>query len=731
MSTFLKSTKGKIIIACAALALIIAVAVVLVVLLIPKEEYRTIVIAELDGSAFVSNDKKQNTPAYVGMALFDGDTVSVDEGAKLTVELDGDKYMLAEGGTKFKLEATGKAGSDKTVIHLESGTALTRIKNKLNDDQSYVVKTPTSTISVRGTVFFISIETEGDTTSVSHGVLDGKVTVAAIEDDGSVSQAEIILDAEQAAIVSMLAGENAHFIVDDNGNAITEIDYSSLSDAIIEKLIEFIEDGEELAVDIDSLKDILDNAEQEHTHAFGEWTPDPNDATKHTRTCECGEKESGIHSGTPACELCGYIPPNTPVSVSVSVSPTDDCGYLLSVNGAPHEGNYSGTVPVGSVFTVVAAPNEGYRFIGWRDMTSGAILSHSAAYECTVAGEISLAAVFDIDDYALFGVDGQRFGSTDFYNATVALAKPDSSSTVYILRDEIYEGFTSGFELPFLKSHNGSYGRDVYDITWDLNAHTIKYAALAPTLASGTTWRIIASNGGAMITDGQGLVYYEAAKYAGQIIITGGMFDFDPTAYVPEGYTVKMIKAPEFIPLSSADPDNEPAAEYAKLLEQYGSYAAIINSHMLDGGYKIRNTEGVGLWVVLPDGEDTSACTHSGGICAIQFDGELMDEYCTLCGTKLEHIHRDIAWEWNGDGHIGYCGICGVSLSEEMETHTFTSTFNGTNEHGEATATRYCTVCGFEDQTVAHTGGQATADELAICDICGEPYGDYDHTGEQ
>ncbi len=281
-------SKIKILIAIAAIVLA-SVAVAAFLLLRPKigDGYRTIVVAEVSGSVLVSNNKKQDIPAYEGMALFDGDSVTVSEDATLTIELDGDKYMMAEAGTKFRLEATGTAGSDKTVIHLEAGAALTRIENALNENQSYIVKTPTSVISVRGTVYRVAVwKNEAGKLVTKCDAFQGQVEVMPIDSNGNQTEEPQVLFADYSVSVMEIPAEenngkqSAAFVRDEAGNALGNVHYDELPKNVIEKLIDCIEAGEELGTSKEELEEYL----HEHTYADS-WTYDDQEHW-HSTICE-------------------------------------------------------------------------------------------------------------------------------------------------------------------------------------------------------------------------------------------------------------------------------------------------------------------------------------------------------------------------------------------------------------------------------------------------------------
>lgn len=301
MSAFLKSTKGKITAIGAALVLV-AAAVVLVTVLQPKDEYRSIVVKEIEGTVLVSNGQKQGTQAYAGMGLFDGDRVAVAEHSALTIELDGDKYMLAESGTEFKLEAAGKAGSDRTVIHLENGSALIRIKNKLTEDQSYVVKTPTSTISVRGTVYNVAVTQDVSGKWLTNcNTFDGVVEMTPIDSNGVATEAPQDITAGFSATVTEIMPEenegtrSSAFVRNAQGEATGEIDYNDISASMIQELIGYIADGEELAVSEQQLEQYV-----AHEHTFdASWSSDMA-MHWHNATCEHTDLPSAIRSSVGA-----------------------------------------------------------------------------------------------------------------------------------------------------------------------------------------------------------------------------------------------------------------------------------------------------------------------------------------------------------------------------------------------------------------------------------------------
>ena len=127
MKAFLTTVKGKVIAASITAALVASVVTSVVFI---NLGYRTIAVKALNGITQILNGDKENY-AYEGLHLKSGDNVNVNPDADLTLALDEDKFVYAEPNTKFWIEAAGRLGDTRTTIHLEEGSQLFRIDNKL------------------------------------------------------------------------------------------------------------------------------------------------------------------------------------------------------------------------------------------------------------------------------------------------------------------------------------------------------------------------------------------------------------------------------------------------------------------------------------------------------------------------------------------------------------------------------------------------------------------------
>lgn len=232
-------------------AAVLVIAIVVILLISNKKDaYRIIKIFELNGKSTVTRQDVGDLDAYDNMILESGDRVYVDNGS-LTLKMDEDKYVYAEEKTRFSLEATGTQANSKTCIQLEEGTLTNEIQNKLSQDSSYEINTPNSTMSVRGTIYMVSVYEEDGVRYTKVSVFEGAVATRLVYPDGTVSDQE----------KEIVKGKEV-LIYEDDGDTDyvgepTDIDYSALPQGVLEFLLEKAQEGCDVGLTLEELESYL------------------------------------------------------------------------------------------------------------------------------------------------------------------------------------------------------------------------------------------------------------------------------------------------------------------------------------------------------------------------------------------------------------------------------------------------------------------------------------------
>ncbi len=244
--------KKWIIIPVAVLA-VLGVGALIFILTNKTAAYRLIKVFEIDGNATVTRADIGDLEAYANMVLESGDSVFLDEGT-MTLKLDEDKYVYVEEQTKFTLEATGDSVNSKTSIQLTQGAITNEIQNKLSEDSTYEINTPNSTMSVRGTVYRVTVYSDENGVKYTKiAVFSGSVATDLLYPDGTSSGNETMVEKGKQVII-FEDSTTTDYLTD-----VEDIDYSDLPESVIKKLIEISENGTELSLTTDELKTYLDN----------------------------------------------------------------------------------------------------------------------------------------------------------------------------------------------------------------------------------------------------------------------------------------------------------------------------------------------------------------------------------------------------------------------------------------------------------------------------------------
>ncbi len=123
-------------------------------------------------------------------------------------------------------------------------------------------------------------------------------------------------------------------------------------------------------------------------------------------------------------------------------------------------------------------------------------------------------------------------------------------------------------------------------------------------------------------------------------------------------------------------------------------------------------------------GGSAESCTHENMSMWIADSVTQHFKYCTDCGSEESFIYEDHKGGTATCNTVATCEDCGVEYGKYSNVHGEMSewTTSSVTQHY-----KYCTDCGREDSYVYedHKGGTATCSTLAVCEDCGQEYGDY------
>lgn len=349
---FLKTTKGKVV-TLASGAGVIAVGIAIAVLM-QGSGYRSIAVNGFEGTVRVAGNKN-NGNVYVGQNLYSGDDVTVASESSLTMCMDGDKYVYADADTHFSLEASSPKEDSRIKINLAEGSELNELKNKLADGESYVVDTPNSTMSVRGTTFRVTVYKGADGLWYTLlEVINGTVEVALKTEDGTYNGIVAQFGEGQAAMVRGNS-EFSEFIVGEENEEILIFDYKQLPENAVprvEMIISFLKDNM-IVGDIEE-QHLEDEEEASDGNVTTEASGDVEEDDKAEEEAEVEEAEADANeasenASTAAADTEAHV--HTPGEWMIVISPScgaqgarqqfcTECNALLAAELLPASGNH-------------------------------------------------------------------------------------------------------------------------------------------------------------------------------------------------------------------------------------------------------------------------------------------------------------------------------------------------------------------------------------------------------
>jgi len=124
-----------------------------------SDNARAAVIEALEGTVTANSDGVDMS-AFKGLALLRRDTLSTAAESWSCLELGEEKYVLIEENSSFLISNLADDASS-AELSLSSGKMWVAVSPTSLAGDSFIVRTPSCSLSVRGTVFFISCDEDG------------------------------------------------------------------------------------------------------------------------------------------------------------------------------------------------------------------------------------------------------------------------------------------------------------------------------------------------------------------------------------------------------------------------------------------------------------------------------------------------------------------------------------------------------------------------------------------
>ena len=324
---FLKTKKGKIIVAVSAIVVVAIVIGAIALMGTGKahEGYRTISVSKIVGDVTACHDGKEYD-AYTDMNLKEGYGLVTKDESYVRMVLDGDKYIKLEESSKATFETLGKSGSGYTVINLEYGVITNEIASALSDDEDYIINTPNAVLAVRGTFFRVAVNVneEGDTLTDVY-TYGGAVKSQRILPSGQTVEEDVQVDAGYKTTISMDTDDTIYIVerVEDGNENTEPITLSDVPEADLVDMYVASINGHKMFVETEDIwysiesRDI--DVEDYTSNRDGEKVPVYEDEVSHSHTEKTVTKEATCQEKgytRVICTVCGQVLSETEIPVA-------------------------------------------------------------------------------------------------------------------------------------------------------------------------------------------------------------------------------------------------------------------------------------------------------------------------------------------------------------------------------------------------------------------------------
>lgn len=178
--------------------LMIMSAAVVVSLYFGGDTTRQLTVTEINGSAFFIRDGRKISVSK-NTRLKSGDILETEDNASVRISIDGDKFVFVEPNTSMYIYCTDIASKGDIAVNLSQGAVICEINSELKKNSSFVLKTPNSTASVKGTVFRAQFDVKNNFMDSSNVMVteyqnfDGTINLQLYDSNGEPFELPMVL----------------------------------------------------------------------------------------------------------------------------------------------------------------------------------------------------------------------------------------------------------------------------------------------------------------------------------------------------------------------------------------------------------------------------------------------------------------------------------------------------------------------------------------------------------
>lgn len=139
---------------------------------------KIVTVEEFAGDVQVVTDGKKKKTVFKSMRISQGDRLVTGGKSWVTLNIGSDKEVMVSENSSLSFAEVSDSNEDSiTLLAVEGGKVWNNVKEKLNGNSKYEIITPTATMGVKGTKFYVNVSEDSSLLAVLDGTVAASTTV--------------------------------------------------------------------------------------------------------------------------------------------------------------------------------------------------------------------------------------------------------------------------------------------------------------------------------------------------------------------------------------------------------------------------------------------------------------------------------------------------------------------------------------------------------------------------